>query len=329
MTAQDRSAQPTLSVIVVTFNSRPLVVAALSSAAAAAEASGLRYELIVVDNASADGTADAVADAFREATVVRNSTNRGFGQANNQAFEIARGDYLLLLNPDAELERSSISRLVAFLRETPGGIGAAPTILGPGRSESCGMQPGLRSMLGHYFFINRVASFSVTSPWRGFAIPRERSRGPVAVGWASAAVLLLRANDVRAVGGFDESMFLYGEDIELCERLGRRGTLWLVPEATAHHLIAGSQGRVTTRWTDALDRLYARRTGRFQLAAFDLAMATGLALRAVAAVAAVARSKDPEGAIHLRRMAASSRRCFALALLAVGKGSRRPGDDHG
>jgi len=326
VTAQDRSGQLTISVIVVTFQSRHLVVAALSSAVAAAEASGLGYELIVVDNASADGTADAVADAFREATVIRNPTNRGFGQANNQAFEIARGDYLLLLNPDAELERISVSRLVGFLRETPGAVGAAPTILGPGRSESCGMLPGLRSMLGHYFFINRVVSFSVTSPWRGFAIPRWRSRGPVMVGWASAAVLLLRAEGVRAVGGFDESMFLYGEDIELCERLGKQGTLWLVPEASAHHLIAGSQDRVTTRWIDALDRLYARRAGRFRLAAFDLVMAVGLAFRALFAVAG---SKDPEQALHRRRMAASARRCFVLALLAVGSGSRRPGRDHG
>jgi GT2 family glycosyltransferase len=130
----------------------------------------------------------------------------------------------------------------------------------------------------------------------------------------------LRAQDLHSVGGFDESIFLYGEDIELCERLGKRGTLWLVPEATANHVIAGSQGRVSTRWTDALDRLYARRAGRFQLAAFDLVMALGLALRAVVASS---KSKDPEQAIHRRRMSSGSRRCFVLALLAIGRGSRR------
>jgi hypothetical protein len=319
-------APPVVSLIVVTYQSRGLVVEAISSALEAAQRSGIGYELIVVDNASADGTADLVAGAFSEAAVIRNPTNRGFGQANNQAFRLARGEYLLLLNPDAQLEPGSIGKLVEFLRDTPAAVGAAPTIQGPGRSESCGMLPGLRSMLGHYFFLNRLAFLSRTSAWRGFAIPRGLSSAPVEVEWASAATLLLRANDVHAVGGFDESMFLYGEDIELCERLGGRGTLWLVSEARASHLIAGSQGRVSTRWVDALDRLYARRVGRLRLAAFDLVMAIGLSCRALGALA---ETRDPENTLHRRRMAASARRSLALALVAVGRGSRKPGRDHG
>jgi hypothetical protein len=320
MTDPERST-PAISVVLVTYQSQSCVVAAIRSAVAAVEAAGLEYELLVVDNASTDGTAETVAATFPIATVVRNSDNRGFGQANNQAFDRALGEFLLLLNPDAELEVRSVARLVGFLRHTPSAVGAAPTIMGPGRSESCGMLPSLRSMIGHYFFLNRLFPFPANSSWRGFALPRTRSPRPILVGWASAAALMLRADVTRAVGGFDESFFLYGEDIELCERLGKHGTLWLVPDAIAHHLIAASQGRVTTKWVDALDRLYARSAGRTKLAVFDLVMALGLGIRAALALS---RSKDPETALHRRRMTASARRCLALAFLALRPGSRRP-----
>jgi GT2 family glycosyltransferase len=308
------SSHPLISLVTVTYQSAAEVQGALDSARTAAAAAGHPLELIVVDNASTDGSADVAASAAPDATVVRNTDNRGFGVASNQAFELARGELLLLLNPDARLEPAALGTLVAWLAAEPGAALAAPSIVGPGTVESAGMAPGIRSFAGHYLLVNRILPGGGRGPWRGFALPRQRGPQPVEVDWASAAAVLLRTEAVRAVGGFDPTIFLYGEDIELCGRLRRAGwTLWLVPAARAHHRIGGSQAVVSTRWVDGLHRLYARRSGRLRLATFDTILALGLAARAIRARVRTTRGDRD----HVRRMGAGARRAARLAGIAL------------
>jgi GT2 family glycosyltransferase len=314
------AAPPLVSLVTVTYQSARDIEEAIGSARAAAALAGCTLHVIVVDNASLDGSAEVAKAAAPDGIVIRNPENLGFGAASNQGIAVATGDHLLLLNPDARLQPDALGLLLAFMNANPEAALAAPSIQGPGGVESAGMAPGLRSFLGQYLLFNRVLPGGGQGAWRGFGLPRRRDTHPVPVEWASAAAVLLRADAIRAVGGFDPSIFLYGEDIELCERLRGRGwSLWLVPAARAWHQIGASQAGISTRWVDGLHRLYGRRAGRVRLALFDGILALGLGLRAVAA-----RLRPPDrtgtGAgdpVHARRMAAGARRATRLALVAL------------
>ncbi|MEX2080369.1 MAG: glycosyltransferase family 2 protein [Dehalococcoidia bacterium] len=300
---------PEVSVITVTYDSGPYVCGALESAQHAAALAQLSVELIAVDNASTDESVALVRTSFPAATVICNAENVGFGVANNQGLHLARGEYVLLINPDARLDASALGSLYRFLVENPLAGAASPAVRGPRAraAESAGMLPELRAAIGHFLFVNRLISRNGHSPWQGLMIRGVYGTAPRRVGWAGGAVLLLRTAAFRQVGGFDPRIFLYGEDIDLCARLGRAGWhVWLVPVATARHDVAGSQGGVSARWIDGLHDFYAGRTKRPNLVLFDLIMALGLGIRGVAA--AVAREERQR-----RRMFAASRRAVRLA----------------
>jgi GT2 family glycosyltransferase len=119
------------------------------------------------------------------------------------------------------------------------------------------------------------------------------------------------------VAGFDASIFMYGEDVELGERLGCAGwQLWLVPEARAWHKIASSQSGVSTRWIDSLHEAMARRSGRVRLMLFDFVLGVSLLGRAAAS-----RGRRPESRLHRRRMKASGGRSLRLAWTALRRGT--------
>jgi GT2 family glycosyltransferase len=319
-----------VSVITVAFQSAAEINEALESARCAAREADMELELIVVDNASADGSADTVAKCAPDAVLIRNRENVGFGRANNQAFEIATGQWWVLLNPDARLEPDALRLLVDFIESHPRAAAVAPAIAGGGAAsasfagggaESCGMLPGLRSAAGHFLFLNRLLPGDRGGAWRGFQLTRRPRLGPRPVQWASAAALLVRPAAVRAVGGFDPAIFLYGEDVEIGERLGNQGwQIWLLPEALAWHRIASSQGGVSTRWVDSLHIDMARHAGRLGLVSFDVLLAVGLLARALAA-----RGRGEEAKRHRRRMAAGSARALRLSRLAL-LGGRAPVD---
>ena len=314
-----------VSVIIVTYQSASEVDIAVGSARVAAARAGVDLEFVAVDNASADGSAEAVERLAPDAVVIRNATNVGFGAANNQAFEVATGDALLLLNPDATLEPDALASLLRFYDAHPGAAGVAPAIAGagardtsfaPGGAESAGMLPGSASAIGHFLFVNRLLPGDRGGAWRGLQLTRRPHLGPRRVEWASAAVLLLRPAAVREVGGFDPTIFMYGEDVELGDRLTRAGwQMWLLPEAHAWHTIASSQGGVSTRWIDSLDEAMARRSNRLRLFLFDFILGVSLLARAAAT-----RGRRPEARLHRRRMKASAGRALRLAVTTARHG---------
>lgn len=263
----------------------------------------------MVDNASSDGTADLVRDACPWARLIRNDRNIGFGRANNQAFEVAGGEVLLLLNPDATLDPPAIGELVAFLRTHPVAAAVAPSLSGPGRSESAGMSPGLRSLAGHFLLVNRLLRGERGGAWRGLLLRRVRGMRPRRVDWVSGAAVALDAAAVRAAGGFDPRIFLYAEDVELCERLRAAGrSVWLLPSATGSHLIGGSQGRRSTGWVDGIHGFYRNRASRARVALFDLVLVVGLALRS----GPLRSGATAEDRIHRDNMRAAARRAAQL-----------------
>jgi N-acetylglucosaminyl-diphospho-decaprenol L-rhamnosyltransferase len=299
-----------LSLISVAYRSGAYIAGSLRSVLGPAAAAGLSVEVIVVDNDSPDAEAEAVLAVAPDALIIRNRRNLGFARANNQAFEVANGRYWLLLNPDATLMPGSLAELVRHMESHPLAGAVAPSIRRPGvatGAESAGMLPGLRSAIGHFLFVNRLLSGDAGGPYRGFQLRGLRGGDPIRIEWASAAALLTRPAAIRAVGGFDSSIFMYGEDVDLGRRLRSAGwEVWLVPAAGAAHSISAAAGGVQTRWIDSLHRDYAQRAGRVRLATFDSVIATGLALRAIAA----SFGPDPD---QVRRLAHGSRRAIRLA----------------
>lgn len=318
-----------LSVITVTYNSEGLVSSALRSAAAAAREHGMTLELIVVDNASADDTRGVLAREFPTATVIANNENVGFGRANNQAFELATGELWLLLNPDAMLAPDCLGPLVRLLQQRPSAGAVAPSIRTDGGRgpEFAGMSPGIRSSVGHFFLANRLLWKDGGGSWRGVQLQRRPHLGPRPVDWLSAGVLLLRPDAVSMVAGFDPRFFLYGEDIDFGERLSRAGwELWIVPEATATHRTASSQGGVSTRWVKASRDLYRERARPPQVVVFDLIVALGLSLRALASGV---RGGSAEQRLHARTMRGSAAQAWRLAAADLGAMGMVSAHQHG
>jgi GT2 family glycosyltransferase len=318
MTGADRepsvAGAPTrVTAILVTYQSRPDIAEALQRIDRTLDRPELIGSILVVDNASTDGTVDWLRAERPNVELLVSPENEGFGRACNRAFATATGDVWLLVNPDARLEAETASVLVAELERRPRLAAIGPTLAGPGEAESAGMLPGPASAAGHFLFLNRLPVIGRRGPWRGFQLRRQPAGRVVPIEWASAAVLALRPAAIRAVGGFDAAFFLYGEDIDLCARLGAAGWSIALSTATrAEHAIGASSDPRSTRWLDGLDQaMRGMGRGRVARAGFFAAVALGLAVRAAAS--AVGRRPG----VRVARVVPSVRRATALALEAV------------
>lgn len=210
-------AQIDVSILVVSYETRDMTLAALASAVR--ETRDVSIELIVVDNASTDGSAEAIAAAFPEARLVASKENLGFAAGNNLAATLARGDYLLLLNPDTVVLDGAIDRLVAFARARPEArIWGGRTLFADGslNPSSC-----WRRMTPWNLFC-RATGLTGFFPASGFlngeaygGWPRDTVRE---VDIVSGCFLLIRRDLWQRLGGFDPTFFMYGEEADLCLR---------------------------------------------------------------------------------------------------------------
>jgi GT2 family glycosyltransferase len=311
-----------VTAILVTYQSRSDIADALSSIDRAFDRPGILGSIVVVDNASSDGTVDWLRAERPDVVLLAGTTNEGFGRACNRAFASAAGDVWLLVNPDARLQTETVAVLAAALGSRPRLAAIGPTLAGPGEVESAGMLPGPASAAGHFLFINRLPRIADRGPWRGFQLRRQPAGRVIPVEWASAAVLALRPAAIRAVGGFDPAYFLYGEDINLCARLGGAGWSIALSTATrAEHAIGASSDPRSTRWLDGLDQtMRGMDRGRASRAGFFAAVALGLGLRAAATAARRGRSGrpgQPGRSDRGARLVPSVRRAAALAVHAL------------
>lgn len=232
---------PDLSVLVITYNSAADIATCLRAVKGTLT---VRHEVIVIDNASLDGTADLVRREHPDVTVVDMGTNAGFARGNNRAIAEAAGRHLLLLNPDTEVRAGALDTLVAFLdADTTAGV-AAPRLLnsdgtdqGTARafpSPAAGLF-GRRSPLTRLWPSNRWSRRFLVGTWHD-------GDGPFEVDWVSGACLMLPASVARRVGGLDEGFFMHFEDTDLCHRIKDAGLrVWCVPDAEVVHHEGGSR----------------------------------------------------------------------------------------
>ena len=211
--------RPDLSVIVVTFNGRDMALATLRSAQAAL--GGITAEWLVVDNGSSDGTADAIERELPHVRVFRH-TNRGFAAGTNVALPHARGRYLLLLNPDVEIERGTFAALVAELDERPE-VGIASVLQQATTGEllaSIRRFPTPTRGLGEALGAGKVPFLATLQE---LDTDFDRYREERSADWLVGAFLIARREAAEQVGPLDEGFFLYSEEIDWCRRFGQHG----------------------------------------------------------------------------------------------------------
>ena len=231
---------PDLSVVVLTYNTRKLTLACLRSLYAQAEIA--RCEVIVVDNASGDRTAEAVAEEYPEAQLIRAPKNLGFGGGNNLGLIAARGRHVLLLNSDTEVQPGALSALIEFMDAHPEAGACGPMLLNTDGS----LQPSGRPLpTAGSVFLDMTRLYRLTR--RDVFVEPGRDYNQVKrVGEISGAALLIRHALYERIGGFDTGLFLFYEDVDLCKRVGDAGFgVFYVPEAKVMHHWGGTMKKIS------------------------------------------------------------------------------------
>jgi GT2 family glycosyltransferase len=236
---------PDLSIVVISFNTRGLLRACLTSLYA--ELQAIPNEVFVVDNNSRDGSADMVEQEFPAARLIRSAVNLGFGAANNQAFALAAGRYIVLLNSDAFLEPEALRRSIAYMDADPRiGLGGARLI---GRDGSWQASARLfPSLLNDFLSLSGLAAKFPKSRFFGRQDHTwDAQDRPIDTDWVPGAYSIVRRTVLHQVGCFDETFFLYYEEVDLCFRIKQAGYLvryW--PDVVVVHYGGESSKTVTS-----------------------------------------------------------------------------------
>ncbi|MFC0450884.1 glycosyltransferase family 2 protein [Rhodococcus jostii] len=240
MSAPDeaRGDKCTISVVIVTYNSAAVIEHCL-----AALGSDPALDIIVVDNDSIDDTIVRVSDVCPHARVIRSEANVGFAGGVNRGVSEARGDHVLLLNPDAVVDAESVFALSRVL-DSDDSIGVvAPLLDKPGERlaiRECGRQPDLWRVLCHYSGLSRFAGYSPSVEGL-YLLKRHSSADSRDVDWVSGACMLVRRDTWMRLDGLSRRWFMYAEDIEFCLRVKESGErVVTVPAVTGVHLIGES-----------------------------------------------------------------------------------------
>ena len=274
----------TLSVVVVSYNTRELTARCLRELSEHLNEERLSHEIWVVDNGSKDGSADAIAREFPDVNLLASSENLGFGPANNLALERAQGRFFLLLNSDAFVHQSAISGMVELLEAaTKARVGAVgPRLLNEDGSlqRSCWKFPSpARSWFESLGLARLVGSHPHWGDYYRWPHDEERS-----VDFVIGACLLVRREVYQEIGGFDPAFFLYAEETDWQKRM--RGAGWdivFLPNAQVTHL-GGASGqnekkRVSTLFWQGQERYVLKHFGRRGWLLMRLGVLCGVALR--------------------------------------------------
>ncbi len=229
-----------LSVVILNWNTMDLLIDCLKAIDDTFHAPA--FEVIVVDNASTDGSVDAVRQSFPGVRLIQNSENVGFARANNRAIRECRGRYILLLNSDAFVAPGAMTQLLQAMEADPQiGIAGANLFYPDGRPQSShGQLPSLQSEVRSLFGLDKRL--------RG-AFPDSGALPFIGTGYVEGACLMVRRQMFDQIGLLDERFYFYSEEIDLCYRAHQAG--WKVvhvPSARVVHIGGGSAGPTANRY---------------------------------------------------------------------------------
>jgi GT2 family glycosyltransferase len=244
-----------LAVITVSYNTRELLADCLESTLAGFARSGLEGKAWVVDNASADGSAEMVHHRYPEVSLIAHHENLGFAAGNNLALQAmgfggeASPRHILFLNPDTRVVGDALGALVRFMDGTgTAGAAGARLVHGDGSFQHSAFAfPGLAQILFDFFPLHhRLLDSRLNGRY-----PRElyEAGRPFAVDHPLGAALMVRGETLAQVGSFDERYFMYCEEIDLCRRIRNAGReIFCVPAAEIVHLV----GQSTRQFRDTM-----------------------------------------------------------------------------
>ena len=240
-------SSPQVSAILVNYNAGSELTRALRSIAD--ELADQRWEAVVVDNASSDGSAEVVADFAPHVRLERNDKNVGFARGVNQGLAATSGSLVLLMNPDCRLVAGAVGMLRRELARSDSYAMAGPKILNPDgtvQGSARGDPDMFTGLFGRTTVLRRLLPGLAVAKRNVVSGEAARGRnGSVSVDWLSGACLLARREALCGVDGFDERYFLYWEDADLCRRLrGIGAQVRYVPAATAIHRVGQSSRSV-------------------------------------------------------------------------------------
>lgn len=240
--------QPLVSVIIVSFNTRALTVKSIKSVYASKGFSKDELEIILVDNNSKDDTVSYLKKNLPAVVLVANSKNKGFGGGNNQGVKLAKGKYILFLNTDAFLAPDSLKVLVSELEKDTNIVSVGPQLrYADGRIQpSGGYLPIPVRVMAWMFWWDKLplikklftTSYHVFDPdWH------TKTQYP---DWLMGACVMFRREEFLAIGGFDEKIFMYAEEVELFGRLNKTlgKQVLFTPKTRVIHLGRASSNKI-------------------------------------------------------------------------------------
>ncbi|HXC77962.1 MAG TPA: glycosyltransferase family 2 protein [Candidatus Acidoferrum sp.] len=236
--------RPSVSAIVVSYNVRDQLLETLG---AYYSTCGQQAEVVVVDNASSDGSAEAVAAAFPQAALIRLDQNLGFGRANNAGLERCHGELILTLNPDVLVQEGCVAALADFLAANAQAGAAGPRLDRPDGKLDLAARRGFPSPLSAFYRLSGLSRMFPKSPrFNRYNLGDVSLESVHEIDAGTAACLMVRRKAIDQVGFFDPQFFMYGEDLDLCYRLRQGGwKIYYVPDAVAIHLKGSSTRQAT------------------------------------------------------------------------------------
>lgn len=257
-----KAVSPQISIVVLNYNTRELLADCLNSIYE--NINGLDYELIVVDNASHDGSANMVESNYPDVNLIKSRENNGFSSGINLGIKESRSDYIMVMNQDTLVKPGAFEQMLESMLDDPNTGIVGPRLLSKGGryQQSC-----------NYFTIPRVRNallflMSIVLPHGmellgACADPGKSTTGPVMVDWVHGACMLVRREVFDQTGLFDEKMFIYMEDMEFCYRAHQAG--WkTVYQPSAEIIHYTNQSGIQT-----IGKLYSYRRLRLYISGID------------------------------------------------------------
>lgn len=224
-----------VSVVIVNYNVKEFVQNLLHSLEKATRS--IKAEIIIVDNASDDGSVELISEKFPNVKLVASKENLGFGRANNVGFQMAQGKYLFILNPDTLVQEDTLEKLIAFFERTPDAGMIGCKILNPDGTLQLNCRRGFPSPWTSFCKVTGLSSlFPKSRLFAKYNLTYLDEDQTTEVDALSGSCMLMRKDVYDKIGGFDEQFFMYGEDLDLCYRVQKAGyKVYYVPETKIIH----------------------------------------------------------------------------------------------
>jgi GT2 family glycosyltransferase len=244
-----------LSIVIVNWNTRELLRNCLASLGGAC--ASLEYEVLVVDNHSADGSAEMVDASFPAYSLIPSGGNLGFSKGNNLAFDRCRGDFVLLLNPDTICPDGSLAKLVAWCRDKKN-LGAATPMLTDAQGNPTITSGYFPSARFHWLgFIDPLRKLPFSSLQNRIVHIPSRSEPSSTLQYATGACFIMPRSSLELVGPLDDRFFMYFEETDWCWRARQAGLeIWYCNETEVIHLEGQAAEKASTFATRQFQKSY-------------------------------------------------------------------------